>query len=250
MSQSALRAIRLLEYLAEHGPTGLLEIADNLELNKSTAHRFLASLVKSGYAEQDPKTKAYGLTLKVVALSAQILDRMEMRDQIRPHLEELAASTSEAAHLAVLDNLEIVYVDKVESGQAVSMASRIGGRGECHSTALGKILLAARPRSQWEQYVQEKGLRARTGRTITDPDRFFAEMAQIADRGYAIDDVENEEGIRCVAAPIRDHTGAVVAAMSVSGWTLSMTRKRLKTIAPVVTSYAEKASVALGYTVK
>lgn len=247
MSQSAVRAMRLLEYLAERGPTKLSDISEGLGLNKSTAHRFLASLVRAGYAEQEPKTKAYRLTLKIVGLSAQILDRMEMRDQVRPHLEELAASTSETSHLAVLDDLEIVYVDKVDGGQAVNMASRIGGRGACHSTALGKVLLAARPRPQWERYVEEKGLAPRTERTITVAERFYDELLQVAKRGYAFDDVENEDGIRCVAAPIRDHTGTVVAAMSVSGWTVSMTRGRLRGIAPVVAARAERASVALGH---
>jgi DNA-binding IclR family transcriptional regulator len=250
MSQSAVRAMRLLEYLAERGPTKLSDISHGLGLNKSTAYRFLTSLITAGYAEQEPGTKAYRLTLKIVGLSAQVLDRMEMRDQVRPHLEELAASTSETSHLAVLDDLEIVYVDKVDGGQAVNMASRIGARGACHSTALGKVLLAARPPSEWERYVEGKGLPARTERTIKLPGSFYDELQQVAKRGYAFDDVENEDGIRCVAAPIRDHTGAVVAAMSVSGWTVSMTRGRMRAIARVVTAQAEQASAALGHTLE
>lgn len=247
MSQSAQRTLRLLEYLAESGPTRLSTVAEDLGLNKSTAHRFLSTLVRSGYAQQDPETRAYLLTPKLAGLGLQVLDQIDLRQAVRPHLEELARRSGEAAHLAVLDALEIVYLDKVEGSQAVNMVSRVGGRARAHSTALGKVLMASRSREEWDRYVEEGRLTPRTERTITHPDRFRDELERVRGQGYAVDDVENEQGIRCVAAPIRDHSGAVMAAMSISGWTVSMTPERVEELIPVVVGQAAHASAALGH---
>lgn len=246
VSQSARRALLLVEHLAEAGPSRLSSIASTLELNKTTAFRFVSALVEMGWVQQDPATRVYGLSPRVVELGSMVLDRMEIRHEVRPHLERLAELTSETVHLGVLDGLEMVYIDKVEGRQAVSMASRLGARGACHSTALGKVLLAARPEEEWARYVENGGLTRRTDHTFVDAKRFGEELERVRQRGYAVDNVENEDGIRCVAAPIRDHTGGVVAAMSVSGWTVSMTRERLPELIPLVTEQAASASAALG----
>jgi DNA-binding IclR family transcriptional regulator len=246
VSQSARRALLLVEHLAEAGPSRLSSIASTLELNKTTAFRFVSALVEMGWVQQDPATRVYGLSPRVVELGSMVLDRMEIRHEVRPHLERLAELTSETVHLGVLDELEMVYIDKVEGRQAVSMASRLGARGACHSTALGKVLLAARPEEEWARYMENGGLTRRTDHTFVDAKLFGEELERVRQRGYAVDNVENEDGIRCVAAPIRDHTGGVVAAMSVSGWTVSMTRERLPELIPLVTEQAESASAALG----
>ncbi|MGH2661883.1 MAG: IclR family transcriptional regulator [Actinomycetota bacterium] len=246
MSQSARRTMQLVEHLAEAGPSSLSSIASSLELNKTTAFRFVSALVEMGWAQQDPTTRVYGLGPRVLELGSMVLDRMEIRQEVRPHLERLAQLTSETAHLGVLDGLEMVYIDKVEGRQAVSMASRLGARGACHSTALGKVLLAARPGEEWARYVEDVGLIRRTHHTFVHAKRFREELERVRQRGYAIDNVENEDGIRCVAAPIRDHTGEVVAAMSVSGWTVSVTPERIPELIPLVTGQAASASAALG----
>jgi IclR family acetate operon transcriptional repressor len=246
MNESARRTLQIIEYLAERGPTGLSRMASDLSLNKSTAHRFLATLVEAGFARRDGN-RSYTLTTKVVGLGSKVLDRIEIRDEVRPHLERLSALTSETAHLAILEDWEIVYIDKVDGQQAVTMASRIGGRGHCHSTALGKVLLADLPQEAWTRYVKEKGLGRRTPNTIVEPARLRPELAVVRERGYAVDDAENEQGIRCVAAPVRDHDGDVVAAMSISGWTVSMTTDRIPELVPIVARHAERASRALGY---
>ena len=248
MNQSAQRTLQLLEYLAERGASSLSTISTDLGLNISTAHRFASALVQRGYARQDPLTRHYLLTTKVVNVSSQVLDRLEIRAEVRPFLEELSRLTSETAHLAILDLLEIVYIDKVDGRQAVQMSSRIGRRGLCHSTSLGKILLGAQPKEEWTRYVEEAGLAQRTKNTLSSPKRFYRELEQVRKQGHAIDDVENEEGIRCVGAPIRDHTGRVMAAMSISGWTVSMTADRARLLIPVVVGQATKASRSMGFT--
>jgi DNA-binding IclR family transcriptional regulator len=246
VSQSARRTLQLVEHLAEAGPSRLSSIASTLELNKTTAFRFVSALVGMGWVKEDPTTRVYGLSPRVLELGSMVLDRMEIRHEVRPYLERLAELTSETAHLGVLDGLEMVYIDKVEGRQAVSMASRVGVRGACHSTALGKVLLAARPEEQWARYVDDVGLTRRTEHTFVDAKRFREELERVRNQGYAVDDVENEDGIRCVAAPIRDHTDEVAAAKSVSGWTVSMTPERLPDLIPLVTKQAGSASAALG----
>lgn len=247
MNKSAVRAVRLLEDLAVAGPSSLGDIARRLAWSKSTAHRFAAALIETGYVWQESGTRTYRLSMKTLELASHILDGIDLRQEVRPVLEETARLTGETAHLGVLEGLEVVYIDKVEGRQAVRMASRIGLRGTCHSTALGKVLLSNQPEGEWRRYVEELGLTPRTPQTITDRDGFLAELRRVRELDYATDDVENEEGIRCVAAPIRDHSGSVVAGMSVSGWTLSMTPERVEALVPVVAQQAASASLRLGY---
>lgn len=247
MNQSAERALQLLEYLADAGPSSLAAIAKELDLNKSTAYRFVNALVRQGYARQDPDTRTYALSFKVMELSAKVMQRIDLRAQVRPVLEATAEVTGETAHLAVLEDFEVVYVDKVEGAQAVRMAARIGSRGVCHSTSLGKALLAGRPEDDWDRYLAVKDLVRRTPQTITSPAAFREELRRVRGQGFAVDNVENEEGIRCMAAPVRDHAGRVVAAMSISGWTVSMTPERVPVLAPVIVAQAAAASRSLGY---
>ncbi len=247
MSQAAARALQVLEYVSCSGPASLGQIAGDLGFNKSTTHRLLESLVSTGFVSQQPESRLYRCTTKVVQLSGNVLDQLEVRDVARPTLEALASSTAETAHLAVLEDQEIVYIDKVEGRQAMQLSSRVGARGTLHSTALGKTLLAARPEEEWERYLRTRGLVARTSRTITDPERFRAELESVRSRGYAIDDIENEEGIRCVAAPVRDHTGQVTAAVSLAGWTKSMTRRRVTSLARELLDAVAATSAKLGF---
>jgi IclR family KDG regulon transcriptional repressor len=248
MGQSGLRALQLLEDLAVAGPSTLAAMAERLAWHKSTTHRSAALLIDAGYVRQDPHTRRYSATTKVVELASHVLDGLHLRPEVRPILEETARTTGETVHLAVLEGFEIAYVDKVEGRQAVRMASRIGLRGHCHSTALGKVLLAARPQEDWDRYVSEHGLVRRTAQTITDPAALYAELRRVRERGYAVDNVENENGIRCVAVPIRDHTGTVAAAMSLSSWTLSMTLERVQELAPSLQAAGKRASERLGWT--
>lgn len=247
MSRSGLRAIQLLEDLAMAGQSTLAAMAERLGWHKSTTHRLAALLIEAGYVRQDPQTRRYSATTKAVELASHILDGLHLRPEVRPILEETARATGETVHLAVLEGFEIVYIDKVEGRQAVRMASRIGLRGHCHSTALGKVLLAGRPQDEWDRYVSEHGLVRRTSRTINEPAEFFEELRGVRERGYAVDDVENEEGIRCVAVPLRDHTGTVAAAMSLSSWTLSMTLERVQELAPSLQAAGRRASERLGW---
>ena len=246
-NQSAERVLDMLEYLAETGQTGLGTMAHALGLNKSTTHRFASTLVKAGYVRQDPVDRTYSLTTRVVEIASQVIQRLQIHRVVHPVLDDLARAAGETVHLGILDGFDLVYIDKVEGNSAVQMASRIGSRGTCHSTALGKVLLSGRPEEEWRAYVDHRGLPRRTARTITTREAFFAELTRVRQSGLSVDDVENEEGIRCVGAPIRDHHGQVVAAVSISGWTVSMTEQRVQQLAPLLIAHALRASEILGF---
>jgi IclR family acetate operon transcriptional repressor len=237
--------LELLEFLSREGPCSLGVIARGLGLNKTTAHRFASTLVKTGYAIQGPD-RSYALTTRVVELASHVLGRLELRATVRPVLDALAHLARETVHLGVLEGHEVVYIDKIDGAQPVRMASYIGARGTLHSTALGKVLLADRPEVEWTQYA-DRGLIGRTPRTITTVEELAAHLRRVRQQGYAIDDIENEEGIRCMGAPIRNHVGRVAAAVSISGWTVSMTDQRVRELLPTLIQHADRASRLLGY---
>lgn len=248
LNKSAIRAIELLEDLAVAGPSPLGEIARRLGWDKATTHRFVRTLVEAGYALQDPVSRRYWLSLRLLPLANAVLDAIDIRSELRPVLTELAALTGETVHLGTLEQDEVVYIDKVDGRQAIRMASRVGLRAPCHSSALGKALLAHGDPAEWPRIIEAKGLPRRTARTITNPVQFVAELERTRACGYAVDDVENEDGIRCIGAPIRDHDATIVAALSLSGWTLTMTSERVRDELPaVILEFAMKASERLGY---
>jgi len=216
-------------------------------MNKSTAYRFLTTLESLGYVVQDLENNRYALGSKVVWLASRFLEAIDMRTLARPVLLQLREETGETIHLAILDQFEVVYIDKLDGKSSMRMASRVGNRMPVHSTGLGKALFAYMPEDAWQNYIEKVGLARRTTNTITDPSAFFQEMRLIRDRNYSIDNSENEDGIRCVALPIRDHTGKVVAAISIAGWILTMTPERDLEMAKIGRKYANMLSAKLGY---
>lgn len=164
-----------------------------------------------------------------------------------PFLRRLRDLANETVHLVVMDGGQCIYVEKVECSQAVRMHSTIGSRVHAHCTAVGKSMLAYLSQEQVEEILGRHGLPARTSHTITDKKRLLEELAQVREQGYAVDDVENEEGIRCVGAPIFDHRRKVVAALSVSGPAFRLTKERVRELAPHVKATALAISRQLGY---
>jgi DNA-binding IclR family transcriptional regulator len=147
----------------------------------------------------------------------------------------------------VLEGTEFVYIDKVDNTQAVRMRSRLGQRGHLHSTAAGKSLLAFIPEAELDAILRRLKLPALTESTITDPVRFREQLALVRRQGYAVDDEENEVGIRCIGSPIYDHSGRLSGALSISGWTITMTRERVPQLAAELLQTCQKISGQLGY---
>jgi len=243
-----VNALSVLEVLARSDREwiGISELANQLRLNKSTVLRILATFEMQGYVEQDPKSKEFRLTLKLFELGSNALARTDLLREARPFLKKLEAATGETVHLAVLDDGEAVYVDKVEGEQAIQMYSRIGRRSPVHCTGVGKVLLAFRPDEEVAAIVARRGLRKFTANTITSMSRLLEELATIRQQGVAFDDEEHEEGIRCVAAPIYDHRGEVIASLSLTVPAFRMSREKAREMVGLVKGTADAISSRLG----
>jgi DNA-binding IclR family transcriptional regulator len=250
--QTIDRVSLLLEVLAQ-APAGISlgELAARVRLPKGTTHRLLSSLAFFGFARQDPESKKYFLGYKVVELGQRVLNQLDLRREARPYLMDLAEKTRETVHLVLLDRQEVLYLDRVEADEDLRVlrtGSKIGTRTTAHSSAVGKVLLAHLRGGQFEDFIRQKGLPRKTPKTITNPNDLRRHLRMVRDLGYAVDDEENEEGVRCVAAPLRDESGAVVAAISISGPSVRMTPKLIRdSLNREVREAALKISAKLGF---
>jgi DNA-binding IclR family transcriptional regulator len=250
--QTIERASSILDILGQ-SPQGISirELSTKIKLPKGTTHRLLSSLSYFGYVRQDSKTRNYSLGFKLVELGNLLLSQLDLRKEAEPFLKDLAERTKETVHMVILDRNEVVYIDKVETDQHTSglrMASRVGLRNPAHSCAVGKVLLAHFPEEELKNFIKEKGLAKRTENTIVDPAQLKEHLKSVRAQGYAIDDEENEKGIRCVAAPIRNEVGRAVAAVSISGPAFQVTKKViLESLKKEVMETAFKISQRLGF---
>lgn len=210
------RTLDVLEALAASPePLGVTELAARLGTTKSAAYRILATLEQRGYIAKDPLNARYRLGVRLAFLGQQALEGFDLRQEARPLLEGLHGRFQETVNLGVRDGREIVYIDMIESSHGLRMAARLGGRDPISTTALGKAILAHLPVAERERLL-EPPLPARTPATLTDPAALAAELVRIRQRGVAEDRGENEPGSRCLGAPIFNHQGAVIAAISLS----------------------------------
>ncbi len=215
MSQSLDRGLEILTRLGPEGHT-LDDLAGQLDVHKTTVLRLLRTLEAQRFVRRDASHRYY-LGARLFALASDALCQLEVRDRARPYLVRLSRTTGEqTVHLAALENDAVVYIDKVESTHAIRMYSRVGLIAPTHATAVGKVLIAAMPPGQREAIVAGLDLTAFTAATITAPEAMLQALDVVAAEGWAMDRGEHEDFINCIAAPIRDGTGRVVAAASVS----------------------------------
>ncbi|HXZ44990.1 MAG TPA: IclR family transcriptional regulator [archaeon] len=245
--RAVAHSLKLVDALAasDHG-RGVTELSEELRLAKSTVYRLLQTLVSHRYVVQDPATGRYHLGLKFLELGFLVSNRLSIPAIARPHLQRLMEATNETVHLGLLEGHEVVYADKIECSQTIRMYSRIGRRSPLHCTALGKALLAYQP----EEVLREvlcAGLQRQTARTITTARALRAELKQIREAGHASDNEEFEEGLRCLAAPVRDHRDAVVASVGIAGPAMRFKPERVPELIKLVQETAEAVSAALGY---
>jgi DNA-binding IclR family transcriptional regulator len=242
------RAIEILDLIAGKGPLGVSEISRILELPKSSAHNILETLVANRVLEKDTERNSYVLGSKLVELGNQAQESLEVKRVAARYLRRLNSELDETVHLTVLDHDEVVYVDCLESKKRLRAYSVIGVRAPLYCTAVGKAIMAHLDPEDVDRIVKTQGLAAFTSATITTRSRLDTELAETRRRGYAIDNAEHEEHLRCVGAPIRDHSGQVFAALSVSGPSQRITRKAVPSIAERVMAAADEISTRLGYT--
>ena len=242
------RALSILDMLSAQGPDlALGEISDKLELHKSTVHRLIMVLERHKLIERNPVSGRYRLGLKLFELGTQALAQLNLRDRARPFLERLVLETSETVHLCVLDDSEVVYLDKVEPERSVRMATSVGRRNPAHCTAVGKAMMAYLPLAQVESIVRKQGMKAVTSNTITNFLELKKELAAIRERGYSVDNEEIEEGVRCVGCVVRNFSGDPVAAVSISGPAFRVTLEKVPVLATAVVAAARGLSQGLGF---
>lgn len=248
-----IERVSLILDMVGQNPQGISlgDIAAGLNLPKGTVHRILSSLSHYGFVRQNGKARNYFLGLKLMDLGTRLASQLDLRRTAEPALRALAEKTRETVHLVLLENGEIVYIDKIENQQdssGLKMASRLGARNPAHSCAVGKALLSHLSEELLEAYIREKGLPPRTANTITDPDRFRDHLRAVRSQGYAVDDEENERGIRCVAAAVLNEKGMPAAAISVSGPAFRITKKLIQeSLRHDVVRTAMDVSRQLGY---
>jgi IclR family transcriptional regulator, KDG regulon repressor len=244
---SVATAIHLLKAFSEDEvEIGISELARRLSLAKSTVHRLATTLAAEGLLEQDRDSGKYHLGVALFRLGALVRRRMDVSNEARPYLYALREKINESVHLAILDGTEIMYVYNLESTHAIRMRSDIGVRKPVHCTAEGQAILAFQSSAAIERVVAA-GLIQRTPKTITSPEKFIKALGAVRQRGCAIEDEESEPGMVCVAAPIRDDSGAVVAAVGIAGPATRLTKKSITAVMPDVIAAAEQVSARLGY---
>lgn len=245
-AKNLVRAFTILDTIATaiDGKT-LTEIAEDTELPEATAHRLLKVLESVATVRATPSGR-YLLGRHCLHLGSAYLASIDVRSESIESMTKLTEVTGETTHLGILDDSRVVYIEKVESPHPVRMYSRVGLTNPAASTALGKAILAWSEQSLVDQIIS-LGIPARTPRTVTEPDDFQEELWKIRRRGYSLDDMENEEGIRCAAAPVLDHSGSPVAAISLSGPGQRIPRRRLEELGAAVADTAAQISSRIGY---
>lgn len=237
------RALGILEALAEpsRGLTNS-ELSRRLGMPKSSASYLLRALERRGYVRRDAESGRYRPGLKVLSLTREVLSGMGIREAAQPILRQLVERSGLTAHLAVLDLGQAVYIEKVEAPGFIKMNTWVGRRMDVHATSVGKALVAGLPAPELEALVRERGLRKRTPKTLTSLPRLAKELEKVRAQGYAVDDEENNLGVRCVGAPVVGPAGEVQAAVGVSGTTGQVNRESLARIAELVQEAARKIS--------
>jgi len=241
------KGLRLLEELAESAD-GLtaVELAERIGVHKTSVYRYINSLLDMGYIQNDSDNR-YHLGNKILELGSQKLRRMPLRETAHPYLIKLTDETQMTVHLCVLDRHDVIYIDKIESHRTLPIMSRIGSRAPAYCTGVGKALLSGLPTDQVVSLLREVTLEKRTVNTITDPIKLLEEIKLTAERGYAIDNGEHEEGIKCFAAPLKEYGGDVVGAVSLTGLKREFDEpKEAERMISAITKTATEISRALG----
>lgn len=246
--QALDRAFAVLDLLGESDtPLGLAQVASSLQLHKSTAHRFLMVLERHHMVERTSNGK-FRLGLRLFDFGNRAIEQYDLRERAQPHLRRLVAETEETAHLCVLEQARVIYIDKIEPARSVRMITRIGSSNPVHCTSVGKAILAFLPEERVNDILRRTKFERFTPRTIGSAEALRAEIEKTHRRGYAVDDEEYEEGLRCIAVPLLDSQRFPVGAISVSGPSFRVTAQKLPSIANHLLQCVRGISADMGFT--
>ena len=242
------RALVILEYLGtQTKEVGVRELGQAIGLSKSSVHRILQTLRARGFVKWNPDNARYSLGMRAFEVGCGILRSMEAHAVAKPYLEQLVANLGETAFLGVLDDADLVIIDKIDGRRSVRMYADIGSRRPLHSTAIGKALLAHLERADIDRIIASKPLTRYTKNTITDPEALRAELEKIRRLGYAEDNEEMEDGLYCIGAPLFNYSGKPVASISIAVPKIGQQNVQKDRLIKSVVQAAQEISAKLGY---
>jgi len=241
------RSFQILDALAA-APDDVspVELATRLRLHKSTIHRLLVVLEQQRFIRRTPDGR-YGLGTKLIEMGTRAIAKLDLGERAAPVLRQLAQETGETAHISVLSGTEMMSIGNVPGRWTLTTPSTVGRRTKIYCTSLGKAFIAFLPDDRREDLLRRVPLTSHTRRTITDPTALGEELARIRRRGYAVDNEEVEEGLRCIGAPVRDFTGEVIGSLGIAGPVFRVQKGRLSELSSLVVKAADQLSVELGY---
>ncbi len=246
--QSLDRTLDIIELLATSSQgMGVTEIGLKLQLHKSTVHRLINALAQRGYIEKDQRSGLYKIGLKFIEISSHHLHQLELKTEAAPIMRRLAEMTGLVTHLAILDETDVVYIEKVDVVQSLRLYSHIGRRIPVYCSALGKVLLTGQSIARQKQILESINFNPYTENTIQNQETLMVELQKTMQRGWAVDDEEHEAGIRCIAAPVRDFTRKIIAAISISGDSNTLSAERDVTYSAMVIETVEAVSKRMGF---
>lgn len=244
---SVLKVFSILQALGEQKEIGVSELSQRLMMSKATTYRFLQTMKSMGFVAQEGEADKYKLTLKLFELGAKSLEYVDLIELADKEMRYISEQTNEALHLGSLDENAIIYIHKIDSGYNLRMQSRIGRRNPLYSTAIGKVLLAERD----EQFVRDtlEGVEfiKHTDRTLENVEQLLEELARVRTQHYAEDNEEQEPGLRCIAAPVYDRFGHVIAGLSMSLPTIRFDEQRMDYYVDLLQTAGRNISLQLGY---
>jgi len=247
MVNTVLKAVRILEILGKGKPLGITEISKELKIPKSSAYSILQTLESEEFVEKNVDTLKYNLGTSLIELGYSAQNELAICRISKPYLNGINRETDETVHLTVLDNDEVLYVGCVESKKTIKAHAIIGLRAPLYCTAVGKAIMAYLPEDHLERIIREKGLEKRTEHTITDKDRLIDELEETRKRGYSIDNMEIEDHLTCVGAPIMNSQGEVFASISISGPTGRLPEDVISDYGQLIRNAADQISRKLGF---
>jgi IclR family pca regulon transcriptional regulator len=251
-TQSLERGLLILSSFRPEEPLlGISDLARTLGLNRSTVHRYVATLHRLGYLQQDPATRKYRLGMRVLDLGFSAINSMELREIAAPHLQELSDKTGHTVNMAILDHADIVYIDRVRSprpGQSqIDLNLHIGSRLPAYCTSMGKVMLAYLPEPALRDVVDGTDLVQRGPNTLTQRESLIGELARIRVSGLAVNNEELAYGLRSIAAPVWSQTGDVLAAINIAVHrSLVSMDELLEDLAPALVDTASEISAHTG----
>lgn len=241
------KSLSILETLAQSGEAlGMPEIASRINVPKTSIFMILSTLEEHGYIEKTAEGK-FRLTLKLYELGQSALHKLDLRDIAKPVMEELAGKLQYTVHLASLIDGKAVYIEKVQGPAFVQFSTFIGQSWHLHNSGVGKAIAAYLPVSELDHIIAKHGMPSTTENTLTSPEAFKSFLESVRAIGYAIEDEEGEQGIRCIAAPIFNHQGSVIGALGVTAIRNSLPSQQFAEVGQLLCDKALSISAKLGY---